>query len=254
MKYIFLSILIAFTFTNSSARCGSHGIYSISKSSTLNKNGLIILEFYAYSQSYVEELNKKHPIYLKSKNGKVTLLPIEVLKGEMQITQVVLKPASELIENDEYTLYIDNLPEYEKLDRYNERLGKWERIMFQISNLIDTEAPILLNQPSVQKKTMVQYGCGPARWVHIALAGQDKSELFVKTIVENKLTGHTTTYILSIENGVVRVGHGMCSGAFSFIINNEYNVSFQLFDQSGNTSNLTKALSFTEPTVSTNNE
>jgi hypothetical protein len=254
MKYLILSILITFTFTNTYARCGSHGIYSLSKSSTINKNGLIILEFYAQSQSYIQELNKKHPIYLKSNNDKIVLLPIEILKGEMAVTQVVLKPANDLIENREYTLYIDNLPEYEKPERYNERLGKWEKIMFQVNNLIDTEAPVLLNQPSEQKKTMVLYGCGPARWVYFALAGQDKSELFVKAVVQNKTSGLTTSYILSIENGVVKIGHGMCSGAFSFMIADKYEVSFQLFDQSGNTSKPTETLSFTEPTISANNE
>lgn len=255
MRHIKLIILTFFITTIASAKCANNGIYCLSKSSTLNKNGIIILEFYASSQSLISDLNKKYPIYFKSSNGKVQLNVIETLNGEMGLTQIVLKPASELKANEVYTLHIDNLPKYEeKPERYNNETKKWEQLTFKINNHIDNDIPILSAAPTEQKKSLVYYGCGPASWVYFKLAGQDKSELFVRASVRNKTTGHTTTYILNIENGQVKVGHGMCSGAFQFDNGDNFEVTFQLFDQSGNISSLTKSISFTKPTTSTNEE
>jgi hypothetical protein len=255
MRHITLIILTFFIATLASAKCANSGIYCLSKSSTLNKNGIIILEFYASSQSLISDLNKKYPIYLKSSNGKIQLNVIETLIGEMRLTQIVLKPTTELKEDEIYTLQIDNLPKYErKLERYNSLSKKWESFTFKVNNLIDNEIPTQSNTPTEQKKSLVYYGCGPASWVYFNITGQDKSELFVRANVKNKVTGKVTTYILAIENGLTKIGHGMCSGAFHFDNSDNFEVTFQLFDQSGNKSTLTSTISFTKPSTSTNDE
>lgn len=255
MKNVTLFILSLFITTIASGKCSNSGIYSLSKSPTLNKNGLIILEFYASSQSLISDLNKKYPIYLKSAKGKVRLNIIETLQGEMSVTQIILKPASELKADEIYSLQIDNLPKYErKPERYNIVSNKWEKVTFKINNSVDNDIPTLSRTPTKQKETLVLYGCGPSSWVYFNIAGQDKSELFVRTTIKNKVTRQSTTYILSLEDGVVKVGHGMCSGAFHFDNSDNFEVAFQLFDQSGNKSCLTKAISFSKPTVLTNEE
>lgn len=121
---------------------------------------------------------------------------------------------------------------------------------FKISNTVDTLIPTFNSIPIEQKKTLVYYGCGPASWVYFSILGQDKSELFVRANVMNRTTGKTITYILCIENGLTKVGHGMCSGAFSFDNGDNFEVTFQLFDQSGNKSAMTKTIDFTKPTTS----
>ena len=128
-----------------------NGIYLLSKSSTLPKNGLIILEFYASSQCIIKELNKKYPIYLKSKKNKVTLLPVEILKGEMNITQVIFKPEQGLISNDVYTLVIAHLPgnAHQPLKTDNGL-----PIKFKISNTTDLQKPVLISIPKEQKKQL----------------------------------------------------------------------------------------------------
>lgn len=255
MRHITLIILTFFIATIASAKCANSGIYCLSKSSTLNKNGLIILEFYGSSQSLISDLNKKYSIYLKSSKSEVQLNVIETLNGEMLVTQVVLKPVSELQADEIYTLQIDNLPKYErKLERYISSSNKREPLTFKISNSVDNDIPVLRSTPSEQKKSLVYYGCGPASWVYFTIAGQDKSELFVRANVKNKSTGKVTTYILVIENGLTKVGHGMCSGAFHFDNGDNFEVTFQLFDQSGNKSSLTNAISFSKPTISTTDE
>ena len=132
--------------------------------------------------------------------------------------------------------------------------NKSEQLTFKISNSVDNDIPTLIGNPTEQKKTLVYYGCGPASWTYFKISAQDKSELFVRARVKNKTTGLTTTYILNIENGLVKVGHGMCSGAFHYDNGDNFEVVFQLCDQSGNKSALTNTISFTKPTASTNDE
>ncbi|QHT66794.1 hypothetical protein GXP67_09055 [Rhodocytophaga rosea] len=247
-RHITLIILTFFITAIASAKCENNGIYCLSKSPILNKNGIIILEFYSASQLLIPDLNKKYPVYLKSTQDKVQLAVIETLKGEMNETQIILKPVSELIVNEIYSLQIDNLPKYErKPARYNYSSNKWEELTFKISQSVDNDIPVFKSTPREQKKTLKLLGCGPESWVYFNMAGQDKSELFVRTYVKNKATGKITTYILSIENGSVKVGRGMCSGAFNIDIGGNFEVSFQLYDQSGNKSRMTNAIAFTNP-------
>jgi hypothetical protein len=255
MRKSTLIILSFFIATIASAKCANSGIYCLSKNSSLNRNGIIILEFYASSQTLISNLNKKYPIYLKSAGGKVQLNVVEIFIGEMRLTQIILKPETDLIAGTVYSLEIDNLPKYEnKPQRYNKISFKNESITFKIDNIFDNEIPSFYKVPAVEKKTLVYYGCGPASNVYFGISGKDTSELFAKTTVKNKATGKITTYILNIENGLVKVGHGMCSGAFHFDNGENFEITFQLIDQSGNKSLLTNIISFTKPTVSTSEE
>jgi hypothetical protein len=252
---LILVILAVFGSAIASAHCGGNGIELLSKRSTLNKNGLILLEFYASSQNLISDLNKKYPVYLRSAKGKVSLFVIEILKGEFRVTQVVLKPGSELLENEIYKLYIDNLPADERMPgQYNRKLQKWETPSFTITNYFDYELPDLSCTPVETKKSFGRFGCGPSRVVYFQLSGQDKSELFVRASVKNKTTGKTTDYILEIKDGFVEIGHGMCSGAFHFDNGDNYEVTFCLFDQSGNKGGVTKAIGFTKPNNTTDDE
>ena len=97
-------------------------------------------------------------------------------------------------------------------------------------------------------------GCGPSIWVIFQLSGYDKSELFVRATVKNKATGKTTTCIVEIKDGYVSIGHNMCSGPFNFDDGNEYEVSFRLFDQSGNEGEVASAIAFTRPEPSKDEE
>ena len=238
-----------------SAKCASNGIYCLSTSSKLNRNGLIILEFYASSQHLVPGLNQKHQIYLTSRGKKVHLMVLETLKGEMNVTQVVFKPSSDLNANEVYKLEISNLPADERNPtRYNRSSGKWEALTFEISTKIDREMPTFNIVPTQQKKTLAFYGCGPASWVYFNVAGNDSSELFVRVNVKNRTTKKVTTYLLSIEDRLIKVGHGMCSGAFVFDNGDNFEAEFQLVDQSGNQSKATTAITFTKPINETEEE
>ena len=195
-------------------------------------------------------MNKKYPIYLELGGKKVPLTVAETLTGEMLLTQVVLKPAAELEAGKTYTLQIENLPKQEqRLGNYNDDLKKWEDVTFKVNNTVDMIAPVLNSVPVEKNKEMHVLGCGPARWVYFSMDAQDQSELFVRANVKNTITGKTTSYILPIENGIAKIGHGMCSGAFAFSSDDKLEASFQLFDQSGNKGVLSNAIAFTRPVL-----
>lgn len=224
-----------------------HGIYLLSGSSALNKNGLIILEFYASSQSLIKDLNTKYPIYLKNKGSKVTLVPIEILKGEMKLTQVVFKPGKGLKVGEEYSLVISNLPSYETQPV---RTDSDMSVRFKINNTSDFKKPVFTGLPIERKKTMDLFGCGPASWVYFNIPALEDSEYYVRIRVQGQSSGMKTEFILKPEEGMIKVGHGMCSGAIFFKNNRKYTISFQLMDQSGNISPFTRTITFTSPDYS----
>lgn len=249
MKKVLIILLTIFVSTIASGRCYPRGVYCLNYSKSLNKNGLIILMFHDESRAMIPELNLKYPIFLKSSIGNVQLNVIETLIGDYLETQIVLKPAYELHESEIYTLQIDNLPKYEKkLERYNSVEKMFEPIYFIINDNIDNQSPVFSSVPvwNKKKKRLTNYSGFPTTYSFFKLSGHDDSELFVRTRVRNKSTGHITTYILDYSNEV-SVGHAMCGGPFEFENGDLFEVYFQLFDQSGNKSAWTKAVSFTKP-------
>lgn len=103
-------------------------------------------------------------------------------------------------------------------------------------------------KPVYQKKDHISYGCGPAKSVYFTSAQEDHSDILVRTTVKSLTSGKSSTYYLLPEKGKLEVGHGMCSGAFTFHEGKEYEVSFGLMDGSGNTGcEASKAISFSRP-------
>lgn len=246
MRRAFLCVFLISISVHAFALCEMNGIFPISDNRKLNRNGLIILEFYASSQERIPQLNKKYPVFLQSGLKKITLDVIEVLTGDFRVTQVVFKPQCELVEGEMYELIIDKLPEQGPLD-INKITRKWEPLKYEVLNSFDTHEPALTSSFSLGEGSITLFGCGPAKIVPFHFTAIDKSELFVRTTVKNKTTGKETTYILEVQEGKISVGHGMCSGGFYFNPEHLYEARFQLMDQSGNRGPVTGSISFSSP-------
>ena len=184
------------------------------------------------------------------------------------MTQALLKPESELELGLEYTMVIDNLPEYDSLIRYNRMKQEFEPVSYKVFDAIDTINPKLSEEPKEIEKMLIHFGCGPSKYVVFSNPAEDMSEIIIKTTVKNLKTGKKTIYYVEPYDGKIRVGHGMCSGAFVFndekikvghgILpedmhnNDNYEVEFSFMDSSGNiTSMETPPIEFTRPTKET---
>ena len=55
--------------------------------------------------------------------------------------------------------------------------------------------------------------------------------------------------LVKYKNGKIKIGHGMCSGAFKLELNEKYEVRFKAMDSSGNISDSNVNINFTSPTI-----
>lgn len=251
--FLFIVILIAISFI-SSAKCGGSGI-GLHTKTVLAKDGIIIVEFYSSDQYIAEGLNKRHPVSLKSGQTTIKLTVLEVLSGDYQLTQVILRPDTILSEKEEYRLYIEDLNNKAFPPKFlNEKSRNWISGPITVKRNVTTDVSAFNYMITETKKTLVSYGCGPASWVYFNVSGLDSSTLYVRTTVKSLRSGSVTTYVLPIENGQVRVGHGMCSGAFYFKNAGDYEVTFTLTDQSYNKSITSRSLVFSQPVKATDEE
>jgi hypothetical protein len=254
MKQILTIIIGLLCSVSVYADCEGTGLWVFPSGQTIKQNSIFVLDGYAESQNVILGLNKKHNIYLKSGNKKIRLLVTEICVGQFYLTQAVLKPETELDAGLEYTMHIDSLPEYESFNKYNRITHKYETVTYKVVAEKDNEKPQLATKPKELKKTLVHYGCGPSINVVFSNPAKDNSDIIVKTTVKDLKTGKETTYYIEPDGDKIKVGHGMCSGAFDFEENsNNYEVEFSFMDASGNLTAWTgERIKFTKPTKSTN--
>src|SRR5688572_23480650 len=180
MKRIIILALLTVAVNVVNAKCGANGIYLLSGDLTINKNGLIILEFYNQSRELIPGLNKKYPVYLESGKEKIPLIATGICKGEFNITQVVFKVSGNLVAKQYYNVKIGNLPSGE-MQPGALNAGAKSNSGLLVNDRMDNTAPELISSiPVVKETTVEEYGCGPARYIHIQLAAKDESELLVR--------------------------------------------------------------------------
>jgi hypothetical protein len=236
-------------------KCSSSGIWAFPSGHSIKENPIFVLTGYESSQVVILELNKKHNVYLQSGGKKIKLLVTDTYIGLFRLTQAILKPETVLEAGQEYTLYIDGLDQNEALNRFNPVTKELEPIRYKVIAGTDMQKPDLTTRPSELTKTLVYYGCGPAKYVVFSCPVKDASEIIVKTIVRNINTGKETMFYIEPEKGKIKIGHGMCSGAFDFKDSDDYEVEFSFADASGNLTAWTgERIKFTKPMKETGSE
>lgn len=233
MKKIFILVFAVFLSTHLLADCMAGGIRVFPDNFEICKNSIIVLEGHIMSQKTIKSLKLENRAYLNSGNHRVQLKVINLYEGEDDLTQAILKPQEELKVGQEYTLELDSLGD----DDHLYKIGKYNQpISWKVINKVDTKKPSWKSgmRPKFQKTSFTAYGCGPAVYAHFRVSIHDKSETLVKTEVMDLSNKERTIFYLSPRDGVINVGHGMCSGAFVFRENVQYKIRFDLMDASGN--------------------
>lgn len=240
MKKIILIFIYQISYFNLFADCKNSYITVFPNKSNIAKNSIFIIEAYGESESLINQLNKKHKIYLQSGNKKVNLIVKEILKGAKFISQAKLQPEKILEVGLSYQLIIDSLN--------SEMSSFFSQPIYNVTKPMDLIKPIILSKPKYKNKALKQYGCGPEAYVNFTFNVKDSSELIVKTILKNLKTGKIYIYYLIPKDNEVSVGYGMCSGAFNLEEGYNYEVKFYFSDASGNgTKWKNKGIQFTAP-------
>lgn len=234
MKALFLSILICFASIQSFADCAGSGIYVLpATTTTLSETPVIIIEGYYMDQEMIRNLGKKYTLYLESNKDLIQLIPVEILEGEMHLTQVILKPAKSLKTDTEYELYAESIPGNPSAVPDMIDLGipdsKW-----MVKAINDKIVPVFTTAPKWMKSSVTYFGCGPSNYMEFKFETEEKNQYFIRTTVKNTKDDTQTTYYLTAVDGLLSVGHGMCSGAFKPKAGVKYELEFSLVDGSWN--------------------
>jgi hypothetical protein len=177
----------------------------------------------------------------------VGLSVVEVLRGTYQVTQVLLRPATALKEGLSYELVIEGLSKAERpLQYFNNTTGNWEKIVLTVKGHAG-ETPQWKAFPSETKKTFVPMGCGPEKYVHYTIPAGTGNAVYVRALLKNRTSGKTAEQVVVLENGVFKIGHGMCSGNFDLDAASDYEISFALMDEEGKRSAFTKPVRLVPP-------
>lgn len=240
MKKISIIFILLISYFNLFADCENSYITVFPNKSTIAKNSIFIIEAYGESESLINQLNKKHKIYLQSGNKKVNLIVKEILKGAKFISQAKLQPEKTLEVGLTYQIIIDSL---------NSAMSSFfSQPIYNVSKTEDLAKPNIISKPKYKNKALIHFGCGPEAYVNFTFNVKDSSELIVKTILKNLKTGKTETYYIVPKNNEISVGYGMCSGAFNLKEGYNYEVKFYFTDASGNgTTWKNKGIQFTAP-------
>jgi hypothetical protein len=204
-----------------------------------------------YSQS-IKTINsfKNRTVFLESEDGKLIKLNLlEILKGQMYLTQAIFKPAEELKSNTIYKLkYSDQTDnETREMTQWNSNTKQNERVYWKTT---DKKKDQLLN-PNLEikyKKTeVIEYGCGPSANGIFEIKNNSNAEIWYKTEMIDLTTKEKTIFYITEWEGQINVGHGMCSGGFSFNKSGKYKVRFTPMNTDGSLLKTTKWKIFESP-------
>lgn len=252
MKTLLAIVLALMCQSTAHSECTSSGMWAFPFGSTIGRSAIFVVNGYANSQKVITGLNKEYNIYLQSGMSKVRLIVKGIYVGQHGLTQAVLHPESELRVGLEYTMHIDNLPDGEYLNRYNQSKHAYETVTYTVVATLDKESPQLHSRPKELAKHLMYLGCGPSTHVEFSNPASDKSEIIVKTTVKNLGSGKETTYYITPDSNKILVGRDMCSGAFDFDNSLEYEVEFSFMDAVGNVTPWSgERIRFTKPTKET---
>lgn len=237
MKKYFLTLILAVSLAgNVLADCIGFGMNVYPASGQIKQNTRIMIVGHINDEEVIRGLNKKYPIYLQTKGHKVALEVIETCQGMYSLTQAILKPAAKLKVGETYLLKIENQPYNRTKDHSITPLDGHKKVQWLITKGNDNGLPVWSKKPVFKKTYYQMFGCGPDMFVTFEVGIKDASGVLVKTQLLDATTNKTYTYyLLPDENGLLNVGHNMCSGAFNFEKQHKYKIRFSLVDTAGNT-------------------
>jgi hypothetical protein len=249
MKKIILLILLFVGISFSYADCAMNGMEFFPKQKEISLSPMFIIQGYSMSQKTVENF-KNRKVYVESENGDLTeLILVEILKSEKYLTQAIFKVSKELLPNLIYYIKYSDENENEKREmlQYNKDKNKHEKVFWKTSDLKSID---LLNSNLkiiFEKTDTIFYGCGPEANAIFKIVNKVNSEIWYKTELIEIETNKKTIFYITENNNKLKVGHGMCSGAFIFKQKGKYKVRFTPMNIDGQELTKTEWKTFESP-------
>ncbi|TVZ56153.1 hypothetical protein OD91_1433 [Lutibacter sp. Hel_I_33_5] len=251
MKNIFTALFFISFFYSSFANnfdCASSFMSFLPEKTEISINSIFIIEGYGYSQKTINSFQNRK-IYLVNNKNKVELELLEILIGDMQLTQAIFKPKSELRPNSIYFLkYSDQTKqESQEMVKWNSKTGEREKVFWKTNNQKEIN---LLNSDlriNFKKTQLIHYGCGPSSNAIFSIHNKSNKEIWYKTELIDLTTNSKKVYIIKEWKNEINVGHGMCSGAFKFNNKGKYKVRFTPMNTDGKMNKKTKWYTFESP-------
>lgn len=235
MKTIINILILLFVTINGFSKCISNGLDFWPTKQTINKNSIFVIDGYTWSQKIVRGLGTTYKVYLKSEKEEINLKVQEICVGQYNLTQAILKPEKPLSVGKEYELVIENLGVLaEEVSRFNYKTNQHEKIKWTVEAQSENVALDWIEKPKYKDSYYELFGCGPASYANFTYSANENSAYLIKTSVKNKATGTITTYYLKSNDKIISIGHGMCSGEFTFDGGDTFEVEFTLVDATGN--------------------
>lgn len=149
----------------------------------------------------------------------------EGYQQKLVLVRATLEPGS-------WELIIDGL-------KTGQRFGPWKVVASA-----DTVAPSFEKQPVAGDTKWTAYGCGPGSSLKVKQVKTSEPVLFEAAATVN---GQTTVGLLVPGEQELELGHGMCSGGFSFKPGTRVSVVLTPVDFAGNRGAASERLTFTAP-------
>lgn len=249
MKKITFLLLLTFGIKSAFADCGMSGMSFFPETKEISLNSMFIIQGYAFSQKTINTF-KDRTIFLESESGEIIELNIqEILKGQMELTQAILCPLTELKPNTKYFLKYSKQTEREsnEMRHWNSDKKEYEKVYW---NTTDKKSLDTLNSNltlEFYKTEVIHYGCGPDANAIFNIKNKSSFEVWYKTEVVDIKTNKQTTYYIKEWNEQLHVGHGMCAGAFTFNNKGKYKVRFTPMNTDGKSLKTTNWKIFESP-------
>ena len=246
MKLLIILTCLFFNHLLLKADCNGAPTYCWPNGKTLNINPVIILSI--GDTNFAINLSTRYLMFLKSKQRMIQLDIIQICTGGLNQVQFVLKPKTALVPGENYGLFYRN--EKKLFKQISKRDGEdLVYIEWKVNNITGNNLPIWKQQPSIVSKFHRENGCGPDDWLYFDFSFVGNSDVMLKAIVKNILTGTEITCYINQREEKFQLGHNMCYGDCNFGEEKEYEVVFYLFDESGNLSKASKTIKFTKPEI-----
>lgn len=247
MKKLLFLLTFLLGFQSTFADCSAFGMQFYPVQEKINRNAMFIIQGYAMNIKTIKTF-KNRKVYLKSESGELVELKLqEILYSQMNLAQAIFIPSKTLEPNTKYFLEYENQTAQETRDIQFRFYGD-KKPLYWITSTEEYGKTFSTPVSATYKDSHVEYyGCGPEAHATFDLKNDPSKKTWYRTELLDVSTNITSVYYIQSYNNKISVGHGMCSGAFSFSGKGMYKVRFTPVNSDGKAATATNWITFKSP-------